>query len=240
MGLTGEPSSEPKSPGVRKLSVKSQTSSESDLRNYAKSLESNLKNLPKPYLDAESERTLLEKGAALGLSSNGAERCLLLICEKQGIAVERMLRSVFNRRVTAAVGDRLLDELERKELERQGHEIFAHAEDPAMITKQLLEEVQRAEHALSEADVKAVLAQRVKQGALLSQGDWDDLRRGALQELQRARVDRNENDRGEILERAREEHGVKIQPPSNFPLMMAWMLFVAAAVFVIGKFVLHI
>jgi hypothetical protein len=211
----------------------------SGLRSYTACLESDL-DLPKLYLDAAREEALLARGAALGLSPANAERCLLLSCEKKGIEVERVLHEVFRSRVAAAVQDKLLDEIEHGELERQGLKIFAKAEAPAAITERILEEVRSAADALSEAEVKAILFGRVKKSESLSQEDWEELRRGAVEELRVKGVSREENDLGEILERARAERGVVLQPPANFPMMMVWMLFVAAAVFLIGKLVLHI
>lgn len=211
----------------------------SGLRNYVAGLEGDLDAL-KPYLDADREEALLARGIALGLSSANAERCLLLSCEKKGIEVERILHDVFCRRVAAAVQDKLLDEIEHRELERQGLKIFAKAEAPAGIMERILEKVRSAEDALSEAEVKAILFGRVKRGESLPQKDWEELRRGVVEELRVKGVSREENDLGEILERARAERGVVLQPPANFTMMMVWMLFVAAAVFLIGKLVLHI
>jgi hypothetical protein len=222
-----------RSPQVGELSVKSWNSK--GLRNYMADLAEHFGSPTKHHLDISAEEELLAKGSAHELPRADAERCLLLACEKLGIGVERLLREVFGRRVAAAVGDRLLDDMERNELERQGREFFGQAENSTAITTEVLEEVRRKQGALSEAAVKEILLKPVKKGGSLPLEQWDENRRRTIQLLHLHGVSREENDLNELMERAREEHGVILQDPTNPLLMVLWMCGVAMIVFLLGR-----
>lgn len=223
---------------VRDLPAESPNSE--GLRNFIADLEGYFGSSAKRCLDIPAEEDLLAKGMAHGLSRINALRCMLLLSQKRGIAVERVLREMFSHRVEAAVGDRLLDEMERQELERQGGELFEQAENPAAITAAVLEKVRSKAGALSEAEVKDILLKNTKKGQSLTQERWDEIARQTIQELHSRAVSREENDLGELLEKAREEHGVFLREPANILVMILWMLGVATTVFLVGRFFLHL
>jgi|GEM_PF-6410641 len=202
------------------------------LNHYTERVGPILDSLKPPYLGTQQEISLLDEATSLRISQEDAERYLILLCRRKGIEIEHFLERDFRLRVQAALGDRFLDERERKLLLGQGHELFASAPDPDGIAKGIIDREVKATRALSEQDLQKDLKERLAGRRKLARRDWEAIRNQVTQAAEKAGVDMEENELGELYDQLLVDSPVKIQDGAAPLVMFLWTALVAVLTYV--------
>ena len=172
------------------------------------------------YLDVGEERACMMQANEYGLSGPDAQAILFELCEEHGAKLERLLREEFAELVTDAVDDLFLDDGEVAHLHQQGAELFEGADEPMEEAKKIIEKVLAKTGAYTESllieRVVKRLQPHVATGSTISKTDWQQIYQSEYDQVESRGVDCDENDIGEVLEKALEQAGLKVgEPPKK-------------------------